>query len=93
MPYLTGLLTTLAIIASSAIAAAGEPATVAVPPNGYFPVRRVVPYAVVDTEPRTMYAPAPYPYGWFGAAPHATVRWTHTDYYRNYTDVRFLRGR
>jgi hypothetical protein len=92
MPDLARLLTTLAILAASVVAAAGEPTTVA-GPHGYFSVRRAVPYAVVDTVPRTTYAPVPYPYGWFGAAPHATVRWTHTDYYRNYTDVRFLRGR
>ena len=62
-------------------------------PGGFFAARRPVPYVVVDSVPRPAFAPASYPYGWFGAAPHATVRWTHTDYYNNYTDVRILRGR
>jgi hypothetical protein len=38
-------------------------------------------------------APTVYPYGWFGAAPHASNSWTHTYYYDNYRDYRVLRGR
>jgi hypothetical protein len=37
--------------------------------------------------------PRVYPYGWFGAAPHATNSWTHTYYYDNYRDNRISRGR
>lgn len=37
--------------------------------------------------------PHTYPYGWFGAAPHASNSWTHTYYYDNYRDYRVLRGR
>lgn len=33
-----------------------------------------------------------YPYGWFGANA-ATQRWTHTSYYGDYGDTRFIRGR
>jgi hypothetical protein len=94
MTYPVRLLAALIVAASSAFAAAGEPVVVQVTPSsGFFAARRPVAYAVVDTVPRATYAPASYPYGWFGAAPHATVRWSHTDYYGNYTDVRILRGR
>jgi len=34
-----------------------------------------------------------YPYGWFGAAPHTTQRWTNGGYYDNYVDTYILRGR
>lgn len=37
--------------------------------------------------------PHTYPYGWFGAAPHASNSWKHTSYYDNYRDYRVLRGR
>jgi hypothetical protein len=40
---------------------------------------------------RDLTAPA-YPYGWFGVRP-ATNRWSHTNYYGDYTDMRIDRGR
>jgi hypothetical protein len=94
MPRFVQRLAALVLSASPILGFAKEPVTEPVVMSaGPFGVRRSVAYVVVDSAPRAVGAPVSYPYGWFGAAPHATERWTHTGYYYSYKDLRILRGR